>query len=310
MTDRDMTRVEADEPGVRTEVMAPLTTPPSIPPSGASDPGDPHDDGPAYLRMAAWSLLALAIFALVVGAFLMVYHHRQDELARHREQCRQSMTTLEDKAATYRALLEGDGAEAGLVADGDVADASVIARLDEELSADAPGVVNCEAASVEQFEERVRVIGERGAWYETHTRSLRDAVDRVNDSKARKELDDAVAALTQTAREADTLLGLTRGAVADTSTWDALSDLTRRAGTLTSDAGRTDLARVVALERELRESMDRVAASRDQKTADDARRAQEQREAAAKRAAQEKEETRREASSHARDSGHDDDHDD
>lgn len=262
---------DAPEPGERTELINPheIAAMARRPQSHRPEHDDEHR---TYVRMLVGSVLVLVVFVMIVGGFVLADRHRSQQLAQYRAQCEQAMGTLDEKREAYTQLREGDAAQAGEISDVQVADTATIRLLDEQLAADAPERITCEVADAAQYDARLQMIADHGEWFETHTASLRSAVDGVTASKLSKDLADKREAFGASMREVQTTLDLTRGNVADAATWDDLSRLLETAKQVQSG---DDMDRMTAMESELRAAMDRVNASRDQKIADDERKAAE-----------------------------------
>lgn len=233
----------------------------------------PKDDERKYLWVIFASIAVLALFAVVIFAGVQIHNRRQQQLAQEHARCESAMAALDKKAKQYEELRAGDGASAGTISDIQVADSGTVELLDEQLKAQTPATTSCDVPSVDQYDARIQQIRDHEEWYDAHMRSLQEAVDSVNDSKRLKEVEEATAALDDTLREAQTTLDLTRGQVADETTWSRLSELYDKAKQAEA-AG--DLDGITSIEQQIKSAISDVNASRDKKIADDERKAREE----------------------------------
>ncbi|WP_288272753.1 hypothetical protein [uncultured Bifidobacterium sp.] len=233
----------------------------------------PNNDNRKYLWAIFASIAVLALFAAIIFAGVQMHNHRQRQLAQERARCESAMASLNEKAKQYDALKAGDGAAAGTVSDIQVADTSTIKLLDEQLKAQAPAATSCEVPSVDQYDARIQQIRDHEEWYDAHMKSLQEAVNNVNDSKELKEVEEAKSTLDETLREAQTTLDLTRGQVADESTWSHLYELHEQAQRA-EESG--DLSSITSVESDITSAIESVNASRDKKIAADEQKAREE----------------------------------
>lgn len=173
-----------------------------------------------------WLLPLIAVVCavvLVVAGIVGWNMYSGAKLAEARKACATAADGVRNKANEYNALVNGDAADAAAVKAGQVKDTKTVSALGKELKAATPEYEGCVADDVKSLDAAAAKLDEQAAWYESHGKSLRKAVDAVSASKAAKTLDTAKTNLTAKLDEASKLLSDSDGKVQDNATRDALS---------------------------------------------------------------------------------------
>lgn len=250
------------------------------------------DDRGFYKRLALACVGILAVLAVLIAVILGIGRHHQSTVAAKRAECEQSLVGLDDKVVAYRDLVGGDGELASKIADVDVKDATAVKQLGIEMASEAPATVNCDVASVEEFENRIVQAKASSQWYDEHTVSLRNAIQAVNDSRQAKQVEDAHVSLEELLRNADNILASAQGHVTDEAVWN---DLSKLIGEARNRGGETDMGRLGTLMDDLNAKMDAVERSNREKLQQE-----EQARVEAERKAREAEQKRKDAEAKAK----------
>lgn len=217
-----------------------------------------------------WLLPLIAVVCavmLVVAGVIGWNLHSGAKLAEAKEACATAADGVRSRANEYNALLNGDAADAAAVKAEQVKDAKTVESLGKELKAMAPEYEGCVADDAKGLDAATAKLNEQAKWYETHEKSLSDAVRAVTESKAAKTLETAKTNLTAKLDEASKLLADSDGKVQDNATRDALSNAIDAANGLKdgNDPAKIDKARTT-----LEDAINGVNASVQAKTDADA----------------------------------------
>ncbi|ATU20597.1 hypothetical protein [Bifidobacterium choerinum] len=224
-------------------------------------------------RTAAVIGSALLVAVLAAGGAVAVYQHSASaQLAEAKEACAQASETLRVARNKYDALHDQDAAEAVKITDKQVADTAVVATLADTYKEEAPALAACNVQGVDQLRAAKERIDENAAWYDTHTASLTEAVDAVNQSHDAKTLKDAKDALSKQLTAAQEKVKSTDGKVKDDKTRKDLKAMIDKAAK-TKDG--KDAETMNSQAKQLKDLMGKVDASVKAKTDADKKAAEE-----------------------------------
>ena len=210
-------------------------------------------------RTAAVIVSALLVAALAAGGAVAVYQHSASaQLAEAKEACAQASETLRVARNKYDTLHDQDAAEAVKITDKQVADTAVVATLADTYKEEAPALAACNVQGVDRLREARERIEQNAAWYDTHTASLTQAVDAVNESHDAKTLKDARDALSKQLTAAQEKYKSTDGKVKDDNTRKDLKAMIDKAAT-TKDG--EDVKAMDSQAKQLKDLMGKVDAS-------------------------------------------------
>lgn len=244
----------------KTEILEPVETPAE----NITEPGRDGRKRPKWLP----PLIAVVCAVILVAAGIIGWNaYSGAKLAEAKEACATAADTVRNNANEYNALLNGDAADAAAVKAEQVKDAKTVESLGKELKAMAPEYEGCVAENAQGLDAATVKLNEQADWYETHEKSLSDAVRAVTESKAAKTLETAKTNLTAKLDEASKLLADSDGKVQDNATRDALSNAIDAANGLKdgNDPAKIDKARTT-----LEDAINGVNASVQAKTDADA----------------------------------------
>lgn len=224
-------------------------------------------------RTAAVIGSALLVAVLAAGGAVAVYQHSASaQLAEAKEACARSSETLRVARNKYDTLHDQDAAEAVEITDKQVTDADTVATLAATYKEETPALAACNVQGVDQLREAKERIDENAAWYDTHTASLTEAVDAVNQSHDAKSLKDAKDALSKQLTAAQEKCKSTDGKVKDDRTRKDLKAMIDKAAT-TKDG--KDAETMNSQAKQLKDLMGKVDASVKAKTDADKKAAEE-----------------------------------
>lgn len=163
---------------------------------------------PAVIAVASIAVVAV----LAGGGYLGWKAYTGHQLAEARQACVEASESYRKAVNGYSTLVNGDAATAFQITAKQVADAKTVDALATALKATEPKVVACAADDRAGYESKTGLIEKNTGWYAKHTKSLKAAVEAVNDSKLEKTVSDA-----------ERLLKDSDGKVQDASTRDELS---------------------------------------------------------------------------------------
>lgn len=210
-------------------------------------------------RTAAVIGSALLVAVLAAGGAVAVYQHSASaQLAEAKEACARSSETLRVARNKYDTLHDQDAAEAVKITDKQVADGDTVATLAATYKEEAPDLAACNVQGVDQLREARERIERNAAWYDTHTASLTEAVDAVNQSHDAKTLKDAKDALSKQLKDATAKYKSTDGKVKDDKTRKDLKAMIDKA-TKTKDG--KDAETMNSQAKQLKDLMGKVDAS-------------------------------------------------
>lgn len=196
------------------------TTPPT------ESPASDKNTEPTTRRRPKWLVPAIAAGAVVVliGAGLGGWHaYTTHELNVAKSACAQASDTLRGAANEYNSLVNGAAADASAIKADQVKDSKTVDALAKALKETAPGYEGCVADGKDGLDEATVKLNSQAKWYESHEKSLSEAVKAVTASKAAKTLETAKNALSKKIDEASKLLKDSDGKVQDNATREALT---------------------------------------------------------------------------------------
>lgn len=224
-------------------------------------------------RTAAVIGSALLVAVLAAGGAVAVYQHSASaQLAEAKEACARSSETLRVARNKYDTLHDQDAAEAVKITDKQVTDADTVATLAVTYKEETPALAACNVQGVDQLRAAKERIDENAAWYDTHTASLTEAVDAVNQSHDAKTLKDAKDALSKQLTAAQEKVKSTDGKVKDDKTRKDLKAMIDKAAK-TKDG--KDAETMNSQAKQLKDLMGKVDASVKAKTDADKKAAEE-----------------------------------
>ncbi|RSX49975.1 hypothetical protein [Bifidobacterium castoris] len=233
---------------------------------------------------------ALLVAVLAAGGAVAVYRHSASaQLAEAKSMCAEASETLRVARNKYDTLHDQDAAEAVKITGKQVADADTVATLAAAYKEEAPDLAACNVQGADRLREARGRIGRNAAWYDTHTASLTEAVDAVNQSRDAKMLKDARDALSKQLTAAQEKYKSTDGKVQDDKTRKDLKAMIDKAAT-TRDGEDAEAMNEQA--KQLKDLMGKVDASvkakqdADKKAAEEKARQEAEAQAAAAAAAQ------------------------
>lgn len=164
-------------------------------------------------RPAVIAVASVAAVAVLAGCGWFGWRaYTGHRLAEARQACVEASESYRKAVNGYSTLVNGDAATAFQITAKQVADAKTVDALATALKATEPKVVACAADDRAGYESKTGLIEKNTGWYAKHTKSLKAAVEAVNDSKLEKTVSDA-----------ERLLKDSDGKVQDASTRDELS---------------------------------------------------------------------------------------
>lgn len=196
------------------------TTPPT------ESPASDKNTEPTMRRRPKWLVPAIAAGAVVVliGAGLGGWHaYTTHELNVAKSACAQASDTLRGAANEYNSLVNGAAADASAIKADQVKDSKTVDALAKALKETAPGYEGCVADGKDGLDEATVKLNSQAKWYESHEKSLSEAVKAVTASKAAKTLETAKNALAKKVDEASKLLKDSDGKVQDNATRETLT---------------------------------------------------------------------------------------
>lgn len=241
-------------------------------------------------RTAAVIVSALLVAVLAAGGAVAVYRHSASaQLAEAKSMCAEASETLRVARNKYDTLHDQDAADAVKITGKQVADADTVATLAAAYKEEAPDLAACNVQGADRLREARERIDENAAWYDTHTASLTEAVDAVNQSRDAKTLKDAKDALSKQLTAAQEKYKATDGKVQDDKTRKDLKAMIDKAAK-TRDG--EDAEAMSSQAKQLKDLMGKVDASvkakqdADKKAAEEKARQEAEAQAAAAAAAQ------------------------
>ena len=177
-------------------------------------------------RRPKWLVPAIAAGAVVVliGAGLGGWHaYTTHELNVAKSACAQASDTLRGAANEYNSLGTGAAADAAAIKADQVKDAKTVDALAKALKETAPEYEGCVADSKDGLDAATGRLDSQAKWYESHGKSLSEAVKAVTESRAAKTLETAKNALSGKLDEASKLLKDSDGKVQDNATRETLT---------------------------------------------------------------------------------------
>lgn len=196
------------------------TTPPT------ESPASDKNTEPTMRRRPKWLVPAIAAGAVVVliGAGLGGWHaYTTHELNVAKSACAQASDTLRGAANEYNSLVNGAAADASAIKADQVKDSKTVDALAKALKETAPEYEGCVADGKDRLDAATMKLNSQAKWYESHEKSLTNAVKAVTASKAAKTLETAKNALSKKVDEASKLLSDSDGKVADNATRETLT---------------------------------------------------------------------------------------
>ncbi|RSX49787.1 hypothetical protein [Bifidobacterium castoris] len=232
----------------------------------------------------------VVVVALAAGGAVAIYRHSASaQLAEAKSMCAEASEALRVARNKYDTLHDQDAADAVKITGKQVADADTVATLAAAYKEEAPALAACNVQGADQLREARERIGRNAAWYDTHTASLTEAVDAVNQSRDAKTLKDAKDALSKQLTAAQEKYKSTDGKVQDDKTRKDLKAMIDKA-TTTRDG--EDAEAMSSQAKQLKDLMGKVDASvkakqdADKKAAEEKARQEAEAQAAAAAAAQ------------------------
>lgn len=177
-------------------------------------------------RRPKWLVPAIAAGAIVVliGAGLGGWHaYTTHELNVAKSACAQASDTLRGAANEYNSLVNGAAADASAIKADQVKDSKTVDALAKALKETAPGYEGCVTDGKDGLDAATVKLNSQAKWYESHEKSLSEAVKAVTASKAAKTLETAKNALAKKVDEASKLLKDSDGKVQDNATRETLT---------------------------------------------------------------------------------------
>lgn len=196
------------------------TTPPT------ESPASNESTESTMRRRPKWLVPAIAAGAAVVlvGAGLGGWRaYTTHELNVAKTACAQASDTLRGAANEYNSLVNGAAADASAIKADQVKDSKTVDALAKALKETAPEYEGCVADGKDGLDEATVKLNSQAKWYESHEKSLSEAVKAVTASKAAKTLETAKNALAKKVDEASKLLKDSDGKVQDNATREALT---------------------------------------------------------------------------------------
>lgn len=177
-------------------------------------------------RHPKWLVPAIAAGAAVVlvGAGFVGWHaYTTHELNAAKTACAQAGENVREAANAYSLVVNGDASDASGVKADQVKDTKTVDALSKALKETAPEYEGCVADGKDGLDAATLKLNSQAKWYESHEKSLTEAVKAVNASKAAKTLEIAKNALSKRLDEAAKLLKDSDGKVQDNATREALT---------------------------------------------------------------------------------------
>ena len=136
-------------------------------------------------RRPKWLVPAIAAGAVVVliGAGLGGWHaYTTHELNVAKSACAQASDTLRGAANEYNSLVNGAAADASAIKADQVKDSKTVDALAKALKETAPGYEGCVADGKDGLDAATVKLNSQAKWYESHEKSLSEAVKAVTAS--------------------------------------------------------------------------------------------------------------------------------
>lgn len=173
-----------------------------------------------------WLVPAIAAGAAVVlvgAGFGGWYAYTTHELNVAKTACAQASESVREAANAYNLAVNGDAADASVIKVDQVKDAKTVDALAKALKETAPGYEGCVTDGKDGLDAATVKLNSQAKWYESHEKSLSEAVKAVTASKAAKTLETAKNALAKKVDEASKLLKDSDGKVQDNATRETLT---------------------------------------------------------------------------------------
>lgn len=173
-----------------------------------------------------WLVPAIAAGAAVVlvGAGFGGWHaYTTHELNAAKTACAQAGENVREAANAYNLAVNGDAADASVIKVDQVKDAKTVDALAKALKETAPEYEGCVADGKDGLDAATVKLNSQAKWYESHEKSLTEAVKAVTESKAAKILETAKNTLSKKLDEAAKLLKDSDGKVQDNATRETLA---------------------------------------------------------------------------------------
>lgn len=177
-------------------------------------------------RHPKWLVPAIAAGAAVVlvGAGFGGWHaYTTHELNAAKTACAQAGENVREAANAYSLVVNGGASDASGIKADQVKDTKTLDALSKALKETAPEYEGCVADGKDGLDAATLKLNSQAKWYESHEKSLTEAVKAVNASKAAKTLEIAKNALSKRLDEAAKLLKDSDGKVQDNATREALA---------------------------------------------------------------------------------------
>lgn len=196
------------------------TTPPTESPASNENTESMTRRHPKWLVPA---IAAGAAVVLVGAGFGGWYAYTTHELNVTKTACAQASESVREAANAYNLVVNGDASGAAGIKADQVKDAKTVDALAKALKETAPEYEGCVADGKDRLDAATMKLNSQAKWYESHEKSLTNAVKAVTASKAAKTLETAKNALSKKVDEASKLLSDSDGKVADNATRETLT---------------------------------------------------------------------------------------